>query len=64
MCIGVVHTCCFTAELCAVQKPIFLLEQYGYRHDWIGWAVVVLATVVVLFWGLGAVAFKVLHFRH
>lgn len=44
--------------------PDFLLEQYGYRHDWIGWVVVVLAAFVVLFWGMGAVAFKVLHFRH
>lgn len=44
--------------------PEFLLEQYGYRHDWIGWVVIVLAAFVVLFWGMAAVASEVLSFQH
>ena len=43
--------------------PEFLKERFGYRHDWVGWVVIVLAAFTMLFWGMGALAFKKLNFQ-
>ena len=43
--------------------PEFLHNRFGYRHNWEGWCVIVLAAYVVFFWGIGALAFKRLNFQ-
>ena len=32
----------------------FLRNRFGYRHEWEGWVVIVLAAFAVFFWGVGA----------
>ena len=41
----------------------FLETRFGYKHDWVGWCVIVLAAFAAVFWGLGALAFKKLNFQ-
>lgn len=43
--------------------PEFLHNRFGYRHEWEGWCVIVLAAFAALFWGMGALAFKKLNFQ-
>jgi len=43
--------------------PEFLRNRFGYRHEWEGWVVIVLAAFAVFFWGAGALAFKKLNFQ-
>jgi len=43
--------------------PEFLRNRFGYRHEWEGWVVIVLAAFAVFFWGVGALAFKKLNFQ-
>ena len=43
--------------------PEFLRNRIGYRHEWEGWVVIVLAAFAVFFWGAGALAFKKLNFQ-
>ncbi|KAL0029477.1 hypothetical protein WJX77_010449 [Trebouxia sp. C0004] len=43
--------------------PEFLRDRFGYRHEWEGWVVIVLAAFAVFFWGAGALAFKKLNFQ-
>ena len=43
--------------------PQFLRSRFGYRHEWEGWVVIVLAAFVAFFWGIGALAFKKLNFQ-
>lgn len=43
--------------------PQFLLSQFGYRHDWLGWVVLILIGWIVTFWGIGAYAFKRFNFQ-
>ena len=43
--------------------PEFLRNRFGYKHEWEGWVVIVLAEFAALFWGMGALAFKKLNFQ-
>ncbi len=47
----------------SMTVPEFLRSRFGYRHEWEGWVVIVLAAFAVLFWGMGALAFKKLNFQ-
>lgn len=41
----------------------FLLEQFDYRHDFLGWVVFILIGWIIVFWALGAYAFKKFNFQ-
>ena len=41
----------------------FLRDQFDYRHDWLGYVVLILLGWIILFWGLGAYAFKKFNFQ-
>ena len=43
--------------------PDFLRSRFGYRHEWEGWVVIVLAAFTLIFWGVGAYAFKKYNFQ-
>ena len=46
-----------------VSVPQFLRQQFDYRHDWLGYVVLILLGWIILFWGLGAYAFKKFNFQ-
>ena len=50
-------------ETTAISVPQFLRQQFDYRHDWLGWVVLILIGWVIVFWGLGAYAFKRFNFQ-
>ena len=43
--------------------PDFLRDQFGYRHDWLGWVVLILIGWIITLWGIGAFAFKRFNFQ-
>ena len=47
----------------SVSVPEFLRETFDYRHDWLGYVVLILIGWIILFWGLGAYAFKKFNFQ-
>ena len=51
-----------TITLNGSNQPIpvtqFLREQFDYRHEFLGWVVLILIAWIVVFWMMGAYAFK------
>lgn len=47
----------------AISVPQFLLQQFGYRHDWLGYVVLILIGWIAALWGIGAYAFKRFNFQ-
>ena len=47
------------------QKPVqqFLRDQFDYRHDFLGWVVLILVGWIMAFWAMGAYAFKRFNFQ-
>ncbi len=43
--------------------PDFLRTQFGYRHDWLGWVVLILIGWIITLWAIGAFAFKRFNFQ-
>ena len=43
--------------------PDFLRNQFGYRHDWLGYVVLILIGWIITLWGIGAFAFKRFNFQ-
>ena len=43
--------------------PDFLRAQFGYRHDWLGYVVLILIGWIITLWGIGAFAFKRFNFQ-
>ena len=41
----------------------FLLDRFDYRHSFLGWVVLILVGWIVVFWALGAYAFKRFNFQ-
>lgn len=41
----------------------FLLDQFDYRHDYLGWVVLILVGWTIVFWAGGAYAFKKFNFQ-
>lgn len=41
----------------------FLLEQFNYRHSFLGWVVLILVGWIIVFWVIGAYAFKRFNFQ-
>ena len=41
----------------------FLLEQFNYRHSFLGWVVLILVGWIIVFWAMGAYAFKRFNFQ-
>ena len=41
----------------------FLLDQFDYRHDFLAWVVLILVGWIILFWAMGAHAFKKFNFQ-
>ena len=47
----------------SMTVPEFLDMQFGYRHDWLGWVVLILIGWIIVLWGVGAYAFKKFNFQ-
>lgn len=41
----------------------FLYEQFNYRHNFLGWVVLILVGWIIVFWVMGAYAFKRFNFQ-
>lgn len=41
----------------------FLLDRFDYRHSFLGWVVLILVGWIVVFWAMGAYAFKRFNFQ-
>ncbi len=50
-------------ETTAISVPQFLRQQFDYRHDWLGYVVLILIGWIIVLWGIGALAFKKLNFQ-
>ena len=50
-----------TGQRTTVQA--FLLDRFDYRHDFLGWVVLILVGWIIVFWALGAYAFKKFNFQ-
>ena len=50
-------------ETTPISVPQFLRQQFDYRHDWLGWVVLILLGWIIVFWLLGAYAFKRFNFQ-
>ena len=46
-----------------VTVPEFLYDQFHYRHDMVGYIVLILAAFVAVFWTAGWAAFRYLNFN-
>lgn len=57
------HRIVLNGQTESISVPDFLRQTFDYRHDWLGWVVLILIGWIVLFWGLGAYAFKKFNFQ-
>lgn len=47
----------------AIPVTQFLRERFDYRHDFLGWVVLILLGWIVVLWMMGAYAFKRFNFQ-